>query len=548
MASPYGYSYGPPPAAAYSRHHVPPPPAPPYAAYLPPDPRYYAPLPLTDDAAAYEGDARRGGGARSYASAYAAAPPYAPPAYDDADEYGDAPSSAASLVDEPLDIQVYDWSKLKADYTVLIVGKRNTGKSTMLRYIMFQLARRQALDIVVGCNPTEGTNHNLEHFLPPCWIYDTFAEAKLAQLLEWQDRTIANNVGQNLGIILDDILGEKAQGAAKNAKKRVMHSDVIDKIMKIGRQRRIFFITAVQDLSAVPESFRGQCDLVIAFTTNSRVTRKKIHETFFDFLSDDEFRAAFAQCTTDYCALAVDTRLAGVQPRKAVFIMRAEELVAPKDERGNPILPLFKVGKAEYWDVLWPHFRLPPKPKTMDVTELIGMEGSLVTYLTSGGAAPRGGAGGGDADDGGTGGAPALDDETTRAAVDAAVRRRGERSKRRRAAAAPLDDDDAGGSPRRKKPRVHVNKHALRDPATMAPAPAPAPAPAYAHASAPMPAPLNLHVASPFQYAPVHPTAAAPAPYGRPLPKLSPQSAALRMAAAASANARLYGGTGGPYG
>jgi hypothetical protein len=235
----------------------------------------------------------------------------------------------------------------------------------MERWIMFHLARQQALDLAVGFNPTEATNRNLSVYLPGAFIYDHFNEKKLAALLEWQDRAISNGHGQTLGVILDDILGEKAAGAKKGTTKRVMHSDVLDRFLKIGRQRRIFLMVAVQEMSAIPESFKSQVDLVVAFSSNNAKSKAKLHETFFDMMSKEEFKSAFAQCTADFCAMVCDTRVAAVHPRKSVFFTKAELLEPPTDALGNPILPLFRVGRPVYWN-LYQHFRLPPKAKRLE--------------------------------------------------------------------------------------------------------------------------------------------------------------------------------------
>jgi Cdc6-like AAA superfamily ATPase len=61
---------------------------------------------------------------------------------------------------------------LPVDATILIVGKRHTGKTVLTRDLMWHL--KDKLDIVVGMNPTEMANHNLEHFAPKALIFHNF--------------------------------------------------------------------------------------------------------------------------------------------------------------------------------------------------------------------------------------------------------------------------------------------------------------------------------------------------------------------------------------
>jgi len=66
-------------------------------------------------------------------------------------------------------ITEWDPTSMAPDATILIVGKRHTGKTTLTRDLMLHMKNR--LELVVGMNPTEMGNHNLEFFTPKSFIF-----------------------------------------------------------------------------------------------------------------------------------------------------------------------------------------------------------------------------------------------------------------------------------------------------------------------------------------------------------------------------------------
>jgi hypothetical protein len=68
---------------------------------------------------------------------------------------------------EPKKIEISEWdpSSIAVDATILIVGKRHTGKTVLTRDLMYHV--KDKLDLVVGMNPSEMSNANLAFFTPP---------------------------------------------------------------------------------------------------------------------------------------------------------------------------------------------------------------------------------------------------------------------------------------------------------------------------------------------------------------------------------------------
>ena len=135
-----------------------------------------------------------------------------------------------------LEIREFDPMSIASDATILIVGKRHTGKTTLTRNLMHSV--RGKLDLVLGMNPTEMGNHNLEFFIPKSLIFHEFSDEKIKHLLEWQKRTTANGKAMNVGLIMDDCMSE----TTGIGKKKVMGSQDIIKVFKLGRHLKLFYI------------------------------------------------------------------------------------------------------------------------------------------------------------------------------------------------------------------------------------------------------------------------------------------------------------------
>lgn len=235
-----------------------------------------------------------------------------------------------------LELRAWDPSTLPVDATILLVGKRNTGKTTLTRDLMYHMRKR--LDLVVGMNPTEMANHNLEFFIPKSFIYHSFSDEKLAHILDWQRRCVANEKAMRLGFIMDDCMSEQTAGTG-GKKKKVMGSNDINKVFKMGRHLRLFYINAMQYIKDAPPDIRGNVDLLFAFNTTSGSEREKLWKEYFAmFKNFRDFSKVFDTCAQGYDCIVLDTRRASQKASDCVFYYRAQYLTRP-----------FKVGRPVFW-------------------------------------------------------------------------------------------------------------------------------------------------------------------------------------------------------
>lgn len=257
-----------------------------------------------------------------------------------------------------VEIREFDPSSIAPDATILIVGKRHTGKTTLTRDLMYHV--KDKLDLVLGMNPTEMGNHNLEFFTPKSMIFHEFNDEKLKHLLEWQRRAVANEKARRIGLIMDDCMAETTGTGSK--KKKVMGSQDIIKVFKLGRHLKLFYVNCMQYIKDAPPEIRGNVDLLFAFGTTSGNEREKLWKEYFAmFTSYKNFCQVFEACTQQYECIVLDTRKAAKSPTDSVFYYKARIIEEP-----------FKVGRGVFWRLSQYYFD-DRSDYSMDVSKVLGV-------------------------------------------------------------------------------------------------------------------------------------------------------------------------------
>jgi hypothetical protein len=255
-------------------------------------------------------------------------------------------------------ITEWDPTSMAPDATILIVGKRHTGKTTLTRDLMLHMKNR--LELVVGMNPTEMGNHNLEFFTPKSFIFHSFDDQKLHHILDWQKRSVANNKARRIGFIMDDCMSETSGGAG-GKKKKVMSSGDISKIFKIGRHFKIFYICTMQYICDAPPEIRGNVDLLFVFNTTSGLEREKLWKDYFaQFQKYKDFCKVFDACAVGYDCMVLDTRKAASNAN-CIFYYRAKMIEEP-----------FQVGRSIYWK-LSEYYFTDKTDYDMDASKVLGV-------------------------------------------------------------------------------------------------------------------------------------------------------------------------------
>ena len=237
-----------------------------------------------------------------------------------------------------LAIRKFKPSNIKKDTIILLVGKRGTGKSTLLADISFHL--RDKVDFSIGMSPTEDTTQSMGAFIPTSTIYSEYKESVIEDLMDMQKNMWRAGRGKHCLVVLDDCCYDK----------KILRSKLIREIFMNGRHRRITLILSAQYVMDLPPDLRTQIDYVFALRENVVANRDRLWKQFFGFFSKfRDFCTTMDECTENFSALVCDNKTAkGNTIEDCVFWYKAEYN-----------LPKFKVGKKFSWKLHKRYYQQP---------------------------------------------------------------------------------------------------------------------------------------------------------------------------------------------
>jgi energy-coupling factor transporter ATP-binding protein EcfA2 len=216
---------------------------------------------------------------------------------------------------------------LKSHRTILIIGKRGTGKSTLLKDILYHI--RKQIDFAIAICGTLDTVDMFEQCLPTSNIYNEYNIEIVRNVLNCTRLLSEQNKTRHILLALDDCMYDKS----------VMKSKEMREIHMNGRHHNLWFINSVQYLMDIGPELRTNIDYVFCLKENIIANRKKIHQYFFGvFNTYEEFSFVFDKCTENYECLVLDNTLQSNKVDDCVFHYKA-----------NPHINKFRLGKRIYF-------------------------------------------------------------------------------------------------------------------------------------------------------------------------------------------------------
>jgi hypothetical protein len=203
---------------------------------------------------------------------------------------------------------------------ILIIGKRRTGKTTLVRDLVHRMSTEFDSALVV----TQTEKHVYSEFVPPQWITDADPSIAVADLLAARR---ANPSDTNVLCVLD--VGYIKRG-----------NRAISDLLINGSHQRITVIVVVQETSLVDAAaLMGTADLVFAFKELVVSNKMRLFSRFFGVLGEyTVFARAFKAATESHGALVADNRSGSSHPVDCVSAYRAERDV-----------PSFRIGHPDHW-------------------------------------------------------------------------------------------------------------------------------------------------------------------------------------------------------
>ncbi len=225
---------------------------------------------------------------------------------------------SSSSLDDKLKIKKFNLSSVNKDAVVVLIGKRNTGKSFLTKDILYHM---QGIPFGMVVSGSENVNHFYQDFIPKVLILEEYDDAKMTQLFERQ-RKIIEKYGKNdprtrCFVIFDDCLYDS--GSWRKTKN-------IKSIFMNGRHYNIFFILTMQYPMGIGPELRTNIDFVFILRENIMKNRKRIHENFCGMFENfNDFNKAMDSLTEDFNCMVVKNNSSSNKIEDQIFWYKAAE-------------------------------------------------------------------------------------------------------------------------------------------------------------------------------------------------------------------------------
>jgi hypothetical protein len=233
-------------------------------------------------------------------------------------------------------LRKFDMKKIPQDAVCVFIGRRRTGKSTLVRDLLFHHQNMPLGTVISG---TEESNSFYSKMIPPLFIHGEYSPIILANFVKRQKIMMARiqrelAAGQQSRIdprslmILDDCMYDDSWTHDKNIRYLFMN----------GRWLKVFFIITMQYPLGIQPALRTNVDFVFILREPYMSNRKRIYDNYCSvFPSFEFFCQIMDQCTQNYECLVVDNTSQSSKLEDCVFYYKAE------------IHPDFRIGAPEFW-------------------------------------------------------------------------------------------------------------------------------------------------------------------------------------------------------
>lgn len=223
-----------------------------------------------------------------------------------------------------LELKKFDITRIQDDNVIVLLGKRKTGKSFLVRDIMYYHR-----DIPVGTviSGTESANSFYGSMVPKLFIHDEYKPEIIDNVLKRQ-KTITTKFNKEKAmygktsldprafLIMDDCLHDSCWKRDKNIRYIFMN----------GRHRKLMYLLPMQYPLGVPPDLRTNVDFTFILRENNYGNRKRIYENYASiFPTFDMFGTVMDAITEGFGCLVIDNTSRSNKLEECVFWYEAED-------------------------------------------------------------------------------------------------------------------------------------------------------------------------------------------------------------------------------
>jgi hypothetical protein len=229
-----------------------------------------------------------------------------------------------------ISLKKFDIKDIKHDKVVVLIGKRDTGKSYLVKDLLFNHNNIPVGQVISG---TEAANQFYGSIVPKIFIHGEYKAEIISNMLKRQKMAIEklktnDNVDPRAFLILDDCLYDNTW---------IKNPDVRSLFMN-GRHYKILFILTMQYALGIPPNLRTNIDYVFILRENYVSNRKRLYEHYAGmFPTFEMFCQVMDQCTENYECLVINNNAKSNKLVDQVFWYKADPH------------PDFKIGAPQFW-------------------------------------------------------------------------------------------------------------------------------------------------------------------------------------------------------
>jgi len=221
---------------------------------------------------------------------------------------------------------------------VVLIGRRDTGKSFLVRDLLFY---HQDIPIGVVIAGTEEGNGFYGKLVPKLFIHNEYNTAIIENILKRQKSVLKqikkeietfkrSTIDPRAFVILDDCLYDGAWTRDKMMRLLFMN----------GRHWKIMLIITMQYPLGIPPTLRTNIDFVFILREPYIANRKRIYDNYAGmFPTFESFSQVMDQCTENYECLVINNNAKSNRLIDQVFWYKA-------DTHND-----FKLGSKEFWEL-----------------------------------------------------------------------------------------------------------------------------------------------------------------------------------------------------
>lgn len=223
-------------------------------------------------------------------------------------------------------LRKFDMASVPSDSVVVVIGKRATGKSFVVRDLL-----HRHRDVPIGCvvSLTESVQPFYQHFIPPALIHTEYTPEVVDILVDRQmalrqarhddvaaiDDTVGgSHVDPRAFLVLDNCLMDSSWTRDERIRRLFMND----------RSLRLLFVITIPHPLGIPPILLAEIDYIFILRETNLSTRKRTYQHYANvFPTFDVFCQVMDQCTDDYGCLVIDNTARSIQLEDRVFWYKA---------------------------------------------------------------------------------------------------------------------------------------------------------------------------------------------------------------------------------